>query len=50
MIRKSKKEKNQKITKTKEEKLVKKSDYHQSSFIFENESRFHSFRHTKKNK
>ena len=48
MIRKSKKEKNQKITKTKREKFVKKSNHHQSSFTFENESRFHFFRHTKK--
>ena len=45
-----KKIKNQNITKTKKEKLVKKLNYNQSSFIFENESRFHFFRHTKKNK
>ena len=42
--------KNQKITKTKKEKFVKKLNHHQLSFSFENENRFHFFRHTKKNK
>ena len=42
------KEKNQKITKTKKEKFVKESSYHQSSFIFENKSRFRSFHRKKK--
>ena len=44
------KEKNQKITKTKKEKFVKESSYHQSSFIFENKSRFRSFHRKKKNR
>ena len=45
-----KEKKNQKIIKTKEEKFVKKSNHNHLSFIFENESRFYSFRQTKKNK
>ena len=49
-IRKSEKEKNQKITKTKKEKFVKKFNHNHSSFTFENESRFHFFRQTKKNR
>ena len=48
--RKSKRKKNQKITKTRKEKFVKKSNHNQSLFIFENESRFHFFRQTKKNR
>ena len=48
--RKSKREKNQKIIKTKKEKFVKKLNYNHSSFIFENESSFHFFRQTTKNR
>ena len=50
MTRRSKRKKNQKIIKTIEEKFVKKSNHNKLSFIFENESRFHFFRYTKKNK
>ena len=50
IIRRLKKEKNQKITKTKRKKFVKKSDHHQLSSIFENENRFHFFFIRKKNR
>ena len=48
--RRSKRKKDQKMIKTKKEKLVKKSNHNHSSFTFENESSFHSFRQTTKNK